>query len=234
MLTWNREKGKKSVLLLALFVVFTALVKLVDVRPIGPMESSVGFGAVNGAVASLLGFRQGWFTCAEILGYVALFYCLVFAALGLRQLVAARGHIRQVDGSYLALGLTYLITLACYVLFNLVVVNYRPVILPGEGTLEASYPSSHTVLAVVVMLTAAIMFRRILPRGDRRKPVLIGATYLLMILAVLSRLLSGAHWVTDIAGGLILAAFLVSLFDAMLGSASSSAASSKKAEGRAR
>ncbi len=215
MFEFDRDKLKKSGLLFGLFVFFTLLVRVIDVKPIGPEDSKVGFAAVNGPVAKLLGYHPFWFNFAEVLGYLSILVCLYFAFKGIKQLLDAQGSFARVDPSYFALGITYLITIAFYEIFNLVPINYRPVIIDAAEGLEASYPSSHTVLSVVVMLTAAIMFRRILPKGDSKKPIILSACYILMILTVLTRLLSGAHWLTDIIGGLILAVAIVSFFDAV-------------------
>ncbi len=216
MFEFDREKLKKTGLLFALFLVFTLLVRFVDVRAIGPEGSSVGFAAVNGLAAKLIGYHPFWYKVAEVLGYISILFCLFFAFMGIRQLLEAQGRFSLIDNSYFALGIIYLITIAFYEVFNKVVVNYRPIILDAAEGLEASYPSSHTVLAVVVMLTAAMQFRRLLPKGDQRKPLLLSICYLLMAATVLARFLSGAHWLTDIAGGLLLAAAIVSLYDSVI------------------
>ena len=192
-----------------LFLLFTICVACVDVKPIGPEQSEVGFAALNQFVFQNIGVHPVWYTVTEWLGITALLVMFGFAVLGLYQLIRHRS-IRKVDRRILALGLFYGLMLACYLFFEQVVINYRPIIL-GES-LEASYPSSHTMLVVCVMATAAIEVRTLWPN---RKKVWLGTELtaaLLSGITVVGRLLSGVHWFTDIVGGLLLSAALVVLY----------------------
>ena len=76
---------------------------------------------------------------------------------GLFQLVTRRS-IWKVDVPILVLGAFYGILAACYVFFEVVVINYRPVILTQGPVLEASFPSSHTMASICIMATAMIEF----------------------------------------------------------------------------
>lgn len=86
-----------------------------------------------------------------------------------------------------------------YFLFEKVVINYRPVLI--EGVLEASYPSSTTMLTPCVIPTAILQFKSRIKNVAIRKTVL---TVLAIFAAfmVIGRLISGAHWLTDIIGGI--------------------------------
>ena len=66
------ERMKRSLILSAAFLLYTIVIKTADVRAIGPEESSVGFGLLNGAVAKALGYHQLWYRISEIAGYLAL------------------------------------------------------------------------------------------------------------------------------------------------------------------
>lgn len=204
------KKTARALLLSAVFVIFTVLVKRVDVRMIGPEESSVGFGTLNGVIANWLGFRYSWYMISEIAGYVALLVIGLYGLMGLLQLIK-RKNLFKVDKDILVLGGFYVVVGIFYVLFNKLVVNYRPVIL--EEALEASYPSSHTMLAVSAFLSAV----RMELKGSKGKTGLF--VYCLWVLAavlVISRFMSGVHWATDILGGLLLSGALLSWFDAAL------------------
>ena len=100
-----------------------------------------------------------------------------------------------------------------YLLFEVLKLNWRPVILK-EG-LEASYPSTHTLLAVCAAGGAAIFLSRLKIRRELR---LIGIAALCFVgfMTVLCRLLSGVHWVTDVLGGVILGAALLQLYRTLL------------------
>ena len=151
------ENRSTAVILTALAMIFTLLVKIVDVQAIGPNGSEVGFAAVNGAVANALGVKLFWYDVSETLGYLAILTCLFFAALGVYQLIKEKS-LKKVDKRILALGALYAVTVVLYVLFDKVAVNYRPVL--ENGVLEPSYPSSHTVLSLVAFGSAFLLVRK--------------------------------------------------------------------------
>lgn len=201
-----------SALLLAAFALWTAAVLAVDVEPIGPMGSCVGFAAVNGFVHRLIGVNMPLYVLTDWLGLVPVGVAAAFALLGLAQWIR-RKSLKKVDFSILALGGLYLMVIAAYLLFEAVVVNRRPVLI--DGLLEASYPSSTALMTLCVMPTAAMQLRlRLRPSALRRAlGCAINGFALLMVLA---RLLSGVHWATDILGGVLLSAALVSLYKEMI------------------
>jgi len=187
-----------------LFLVLTVLVLTVDVRPIGPEGSSIGLAALNGGVFALLGASGIWYEISELLGYIALGTMAFFAGLGAVQLIRRRS-LRSVDRDILLMGLCYGVMLGLYILFELVVINCRPILV--EGMLEASFPSSHTMLAAAVLGSAAVWAGRHYGGGLRKVVQLLCAV--IALLTAVGRLLSGMHWFTDILAGLLLAAALV-------------------------
>ena len=78
-------------------------------------------------------------------------------SLGLGQLLKGKSLLK-VERSILALGVFYAVVMAAYLVFEVWVVNYRPVLI--EGALEASYPSSTTLLVLCVMPTAMMQLRQ--------------------------------------------------------------------------
>lgn len=197
-----------SILLLC-FIVFTLLVKNVDVRPIGPESSAVGFGLLNGWVHETIGVHLWWYSLTDWLGALFVAVGLGFAALGAMQLFKRRS-LWKVDREILWLGVLYIVMAVCYILFETFPVNYRSVILIGG--LEASYPSSHTLLAICVMVTAILQFERLLPEKRTLRRWGIGICTVLMAVTVAGRVIAGVHWATDIAGGILLAVALVELY----------------------
>ena len=190
---------------LLLFLLLTAALRLVDVAPIGPMQTSVGLASLNGFIHARIGFQPFWLLLSEALGLLALAVGAGFGLIGLAQLVRRRS-LRGVDPALLRLGALYAVTLAVYLLFERIVVNLRPVLLAGEAFPEASYPSSHTVLALSI-LGGGIAFVDVRP--GRHPQLIQGLMAGLLTLIVVGRLLSGVHWLTDIVGGLLLGAALV-------------------------
>ena len=197
-----------AAILLGAFVVWTAAVRLVDVQPIGPQGSAVGFATINGWVHSLAGVHMSLYTVTDWLGLVPIAFAIGFALLGLIQWVK-RKHLRQVDYSIIVLGGFYLLVMAAYVLFEVVVINYRPVLI--NGCLEASYPSSTTMLVLCVMPTTLMQLNARIKSQTLKRWVGFGITAFILFM-VIGRLLSGVHWFTDIIGGALLSAGLVMLY----------------------
>ncbi len=197
--------------LLAAFAVWTVLVRLVDVQAIGPEASEVGFATLNGWFHRMTGVHMSLYTITDWLGLVTLAAVAGFGILGLVQWIR-RKSLRRVDRSILVLGGFYLIVLAVFLLFEALAINYRPVLI--EGVLEASYPSSTTMLAMYVLPTAAMQLHtRIRIRALRRAVVVALAA--LMLFMVVCRVISGVHWLTDIIGGGLFSAGMVLGYDAL-------------------
>lgn len=206
-----KQKHRKlylSLFLLGSFVLWTLLVRFVDVRAIGPEGSLVGFAALNGWFHSLTGVHMTLYTVTDWLGLVPLAFILGFGLLGLVQWIR-RKQFFKVDRSILVLGLYYIVVMAAYILFEYLVINYRPVLI--SGILESSYPSSTTLLVLTVMPTAMLQLKeRIQNRAFRNCVLVLIAAFTAFM--VIGRLLSGVHWLTDILGGILLSAGLLGLY----------------------
>ena len=205
----NKKRLFLGVSLVVAFVLWTILVCFVDVRAIGPEGSSVGFAALNGFVHELTGVNWFLYTITDWLGIVPIAVALGFAILGLVQLIK-RKSLWKVDHRILALGVFYIVVMAAYIFFEVVVINYRPTLI--DGYLEASYPSSTTMLVMCVMPTAAMQLNvRIKNTVLRRCAVITIVAFTAFM--VIGRLVSGVHWITDIIGGALLSAGLVTMYD---------------------
>ena len=207
----KKKKLCIAIALLAAFALWTVLVSSVDVREIGPDGSSVGFATLNGFIHDITGVKMFLYTITDWLGLVPIAVAFVFAIFGLAQLIK-RKSLWKVDRSILALGMFYIVVMAVYMFFEMVVINYRPTLI--DGYLEASYPSSTTMLVLCVMPTAAIELNR------RIKNTLLRWCVIISIIAftafmVIARLLSGVHWLTDIIGGVLISLALVTFYSAV-------------------
>lgn len=191
--------------LFAAFLLWTAVICLVDVRAIGPRGSTVGFAALNRFFHGLTGVHMPLYVITDWLSLIPLGCACGFTMLGLVQW-AKRKNLLKVDRSLLFLGGFYLVVMAAYVLFEFVVVNYRPVLI--EGVLEASYPSSTTMLVLTVMPTAMIQLNPRIKRPALRRTA-FWSILVFTAFMVIGRLVSGVHWLTDIIGGILLSASLV-------------------------
>ena len=194
--------------MLVVFVLWTAAVRFVDVKAIGPQNSSDGFATVNEFFHKLTGVNFMLYTITDWLGLVPIFVCFGFGLLGLIQWIK-RKKLLKVDYSILVLGGFYIAVITAYLFFEEFVVNYRPVLI--NGYLEASYPSSTTLLVMCVMPTAVMQFNTRIKNIVARRCVAIIIT-IFIVFVVIGRLISGVHWLTDIVGGAFLSAALVTMY----------------------
>lgn len=198
-----------SIILLTLFLIFTVIVMTVDVRPIGPNGSEVGLASINEPFADAVGFNELWYNISEYVGLIPLAIAGCFAILGICQAIK-RKSLLKIDGHLFILAAFYVMLLFVYLDFELITVNYRPIILDGE--LEASYPSSHTMLSLGIMITAIFELHELI---KDKKAILIAADILcgaIALVILLGRLLSGVHWLTDIFAGILVSAALICLY----------------------
>ena len=202
-----------SIGLLAAFVLWTFLIQKVDLQAIGPRGSAVGFATLNQWVHDLTGVHMDLYILTDWLGLVPVFVGMGFAGLGLVQWIK-RKYIWKVDYTILVLGGFYIATMAAYIFFESYVVNYRPVLI--NGYLEASYPSSTTLLVTCVMPTAIMQFNGRIKNALLKKWV-TGAIVVFVAFMVVGRLISGVHWFSDIIGGLLLSAGLVMAYRFVVG-----------------
>ena len=146
-------KGKRNLLsgvaFLGAFTLWTVLIQCVDVRSAGPNDTRIGFAALNVWFHQLTGVYMLIYTITDWLGLVPIIICMCFGVLGFVQLI--RRSLLRVDPDILLLGVYYVLVIACYLIFEMIPINYRPVLI--EERLEASYPSSTTLLVLSVMPT---------------------------------------------------------------------------------
>lgn len=197
-----------AICLLGAFLLWTVAICFIDVQSIGPLESSVGFATVNQFIHNLTGVHMTLYTLTDWLGLIPLGFIMGFALLGLTQWIK-RKHLAKVDYSILVLGVFYVVLLGVYALFEVLIINYRPVLI--GGILEASYPSSTTMLVMCVMPTAA-MELHIRTKSNTMRHCVSCAMTVFVVFMVVGRFLSGVHWCTDIIGGILLSAGLVALY----------------------
>ena len=194
--------------LLASFALWTALVQLVDVRPVGQNGTCVGFAAFNVWFHGLTGVHMVLYAITDWLGLVPVAVCLGFGAMGATQLVRRRSLL-AVDPDLLLLGVYYVLIAAAYLLFEAFPINYRPI--PIDGVMEASYPSSTTLLVLGVMPTLAYQAARRMKDG-LAKVAVVAFVAAFSALVVVGRLVSGVHWATDIVGSVLLAVGLFAMY----------------------
>lgn len=185
-----------------IFIAFTVLVMKVDVQPIGPEGSLVGLAGLNQSINGNLPYNDTLHTITGITGYLALFLAACVGIVGFLQFVKKKS-IMKVDPDIIAFCVYVVAVLVAYILFEKCVVNYRPLILDAAEGLEASYPSSHSLLAISFMGAIMVWLGGRMDKGVVRN-VSLAVCFVIAAITVVGRLFSGVHWFTDIIGGVIL------------------------------
>ena len=205
-------KNKKNilicVLLVLLSIIYTILVKYVDTSIIGPNGSVVGFSSLNSFVFNLTGNNMTLYKITEILGIIPILIALMYAVIGLIQVIDRKSL--KVDKELIALGILYIIVILIYVFFEKCIINYRPVII--DGVLEASYPSSHTLLSICIC-GSSLLINKYLFNNEKIYKYINIISIISMVLIVLGRLLSGVHWASDIIGSIIISITLLKILE---------------------
>ncbi|MCR5672112.1 MAG: phosphatase PAP2 family protein [Lachnospiraceae bacterium] len=205
-------KEKRNLLtgggLIGAFVLWTVLIRCVDVQAAGQSGTKIGFAGFNVWFHQLTGVHMTIYTITDWLGLVPIFVCLCFGVMGLVQLLKRQCLIR-VDTDILLLGIYYVLVIAFYLLFEMIPINYRPVLI--EGRLEASYPSSTALLVLSVMPTLMFQTNRRATNATIKKSVML-FVFAFSAFMVTGRLISGVHWTTDIIGSILLSAGLYMLY----------------------
>ena len=210
-------KGKRELLtgivMMGAFAIWTLLIQCIDVKVAGESLTKVGFASFNVWFHHLTGVHMMIYTITDWLGLVPIMICLCFGFMGFRQLVKRRSLVR-VDGDILILGAYYILVIFAYLAFEMIPINYRPVLI--NGVAEASYPSSTTLLVLSVMPTLKYQVDR------RSENALVKHSVTVFVLVfsafmVVGRLVSGVHWATDIVGSVLLSYSLFMFYCAAVG-----------------
>ncbi|MBQ7599271.1 MAG: phosphatase PAP2 family protein [Clostridia bacterium] len=201
-----------AILFALLFAALIILVKTVDVAKIGPCGTEVGFSTLNGGVRDEVGHNSAFEKISKYIGYAAILAVAACAVLAVVQLIR-RKSILKIDGELLSLGGIFAITAGLYALFEVAVVNYRPILEEGQSFPEASFPSSHAMLSAVVFICAAVfVHRNLLQKKPVARNIIVFILALLGILGVVTRFISGVHWISDILGGVFVSLALIFLY----------------------
>ncbi len=193
-------------------IVYTLLVKYYDVASIGPQNSSVGFSGINAAIHKLFPFSEGWYKFTKYFGLIPVLYGVYYGINGILQLIKYKS-LKKVDKRLIYLLVFYILMAITFVFFEKVIINYRPVL--EDGALEASFPSTHTLIAVC-FCASSLFISKYYIKDKKVLKIFDSVTYVLMIFLVVGRLIAGCHWFTDILGGIIISTFLVSLYYSLI------------------
>ena len=195
-------------MLLTAFALWTLLIRHIDIQNAGPNGTEIGFATINVWFHRLTGVHMLIYTITDWLGLVPIIICMCFGVLGVVQLVKRRSLLK-VDSDVVLLGVYYVVVILGYLLFEIVPINYRPILI--DGNLEASYPASTTLLVLSVMPTLKYQVDRRI-RNTAVKQVIAVFAVAFSACMVIGRLVSGVHWATDIVGSVFLSLGLYMIY----------------------
>lgn len=200
-----------SILLLIGSFIFIVLLKNIDIKCNAVNNSCIGFATINQFIFNNIGVNMLWYTITDYLGLIPIFISIIYAIIGFKQLIK-RKNIRMVDKEIIVLGIFYIVVISTYILFEKYIINYRPILM--NGLLEASFPSSHTLMTICLCGSSIIINNRLF-KNNFTKIVNVISLFIIII-TIIGRLISGVHWFTDIIGGILISSFLLMLFYSIL------------------
>lgn len=201
-----------GIIFILAFILWTVFILTVDVQPVGVQGTDIGFATVNSWFHSLTGVNMLMYYATDWLGIVPVFVCMLFGITGVLQLVKRRS-LRKVDPDLIISGIYYIIVIFCYLVFEIYPLNYRPVLI--NGVMEASYPSSTTLLVLCVMPTLVLLSSHRTSKS-KIKMIIKVLTTLFSVFMVSGRLISGVHWLSDIVASALLSGGLYFLYTAAI------------------
>jgi undecaprenyl-diphosphatase len=209
------SKKKRNFFVSAIFIIlavtFTVLVKLIDVKATGVNDTNIGFATLNHLIFDTTGVNMIWYHITDWLGLIAIFVSSFYAFIGIYQLIK-RKSLLKVDKEIILLGAFYVVVVLIYALFEKVIINYRPTLI--DNVLEASYPSSHTLMIICLCGSAILINNQLF--NNKITKILNIVLLAIIIITVVGRLLSGVHWFTDIIGGILISIALLKTFHSFL------------------
>ena len=178
----------------------------------GQNGTNIGFAAINVWFFQLTGVHMAIYTVTDWLGLVTILICMIFGGVGFVQLIKRRSLFR-VDSDLILLGVYYILVVIGYLVFEMITINYRPI--PIDGYMEASYPSSTTLLVLSVMPTLIFQVNRRV-KNRRLRTGIIAFSVMFSLFMVIGRAIAGVHWLTDIIGSVLLSSGLFLIYKGLI------------------
>lgn len=201
-----------SGILFLVFIIFTILVKTVDVHYYFN-NTYIGFYSINyqfGQFVTNFGKYDFMSKASDIIFYLSFGYILILFIFALVEIIKKKSLKTLKKNYFIVLG-GYVACVIFYLLFEIVKVNYSPDSIPGE--LKASYPSSHVFLGCMFYLINSFTAMRLLkPEKEWVSPLVYFGTGVICLLLIFTRAMSSKHWLTDIIASIILVSSLYTLF----------------------
>lgn len=201
-----------SAIFFLVFIIFTIIVKTIDVTFILTNGTYIGLSHFNYQVGNWvisLNKMQDMKVISDILFYITLAFSLVFVVAGVVEWIKGKS-IKAVDKRIYLLAATYISIALIYLIFEIVKVNYSPI---SENGLKASYPSSHVFIGSCLILINSYTAVKMLNIASKLfKTIIYTSSSIIAVLIAFTRLLSLKHWCTDIIASILLIASIYLLF----------------------
>ena len=202
-----------TILLLVNSIIFIVLLRRVDIKCNAVNNSCIGFATINQFIFEKIGVNMIWYSITDLLGIIPILTSMVYAYVGFKQMIK-RKSIKKVDKEIIILGIFYIAVISMYILFEKYIINYRPILM--NGLLEASFPSSHTLMTICLSGSSIIINNRLFK--NKFTKIVNVISLFIIIITIIGRLISGVHWFTDIIGGILISSCLLMLFYSILNS----------------
>ena len=206
---------KRNLIITILFlfssILFIILLKNIDVKCNAVNNSCIGFSTINQFLFNKIGVNLLWYNITDWLGLIPILMSIVYAFIGLLQLIT-RKSLKKVDTEIIKLGMFYITVILIYILFEKYIINYRPILI--NGLLEASFPSSHTMMTICLCGSSIMINNRLFKKKFSK--VINKISIIIIVITIIGRFISGVHWFTDIIGGILISSFLLMLFYSIL------------------
>ena len=147
-----------------------------------------------------------WDKATDIMVATAIATSIIFFVMGVTQWFK-RKSFKKIDKPLLALIVPYVLVAITYIVFDYIfILNTRP-----DGSGEASFPSTHTLITTTFFLCAAIA----IPYYVKQKSIIALLDVIMLasiILVPVGRVLANKHWVSDCIGALIFSVIFAGIY----------------------
>lgn len=204
------KKSTKTLIWGLSAVVLTMAVGMIDVKVVSGTGAEVGFATLNQAIWDFFGVNETWDGMTDILMWIMVITAVVAGGWGLMRWAKDEKDSARIGKGVVGFAGAGALMVAVHWFFdNIWVVNYRPVLV--DGMKAVSFPSAHTLVAVVLGISTAMMLCQLVKNRTAR--VVINTLLpTLMVWIMVGRIMAGAHWVTDVAGSLCYGMTIVSAY----------------------
>ncbi len=206
------KKAAKWVLCIFSFVYgidLIILLKMTEDHVPGCLES-VGLPSVNMFFRNLFdyGSSGGYFRLpyliSEVLGIISLIICFFWVGLAISDAIK-NGSIDRMDKTYFSTVCLYILGVITRKILVSLNINYAPATVSEKSALIVSFPCGNVFLIIFSMCSSFYLVGYCLEEKKRIVLILRIVCMIILVLGLITGLVSGVYWLTDIAGAICFA-----------------------------